>query len=175
MLYRFLFGVNFVIQLFLHLLFVNLLLPCLRKLLFSHWYCTVIFRLVVTVTSLSLFVVAKDHINARRLENMRSRERMRKSNEGEYPDVYRSLWVQVSNFWIIQDPLAFWYIALSPIATLKHKTTYFSKKEWLKNNQVFDKDFNTLQLCYGNKMCTIYIFHDWYDEPVAFLIYHGAK
>ncbi|XP_026743508.1 uncharacterized protein LOC113505146 [Trichoplusia ni] len=47
--------------------------------------------LVVTVTSLSLFVVAKDHINARRLENMRSRERMRKSNEGEYPDVYRSL------------------------------------------------------------------------------------
>ncbi|KAF9408871.1 hypothetical protein HW555_011586 [Spodoptera exigua] len=47
--------------------------------------------MAVTVTSLSLFVVAKNSINARRLENMRARERMRKSNEGEYPDLYRRL------------------------------------------------------------------------------------
>lgn len=47
--------------------------------------------LAVTVTSLSLFVVAKNHINANRVENMRVRERMQKSNVGEYPDTFRKL------------------------------------------------------------------------------------
>ncbi|XP_049882406.1 uncharacterized protein LOC126378225 isoform X2 [Pectinophora gossypiella] len=46
---------------------------------------------VITISSLSLFVVSKNSINASRLENMKSRERMRKSNQGEYPDVYRKL------------------------------------------------------------------------------------
>lgn len=45
----------------------------------------------ITVTSLSLFVVAKNQVNAHRLENMRARERMRRSNQGEYPDTYRKL------------------------------------------------------------------------------------
>lgn len=44
------------------------------------------------MTSLSLFVVAKNYVNDRRQENMKARERMRRSNEGEYPDVYRKLW-----------------------------------------------------------------------------------
>lgn len=51
------------------------------------------FRLAVTVTSLSLFVAAKNHIHGQRLENMKVRERMRKSNQGDYGDVYRKLWI----------------------------------------------------------------------------------
>ncbi|KAI5638283.1 hypothetical protein NE865_09098 [Phthorimaea operculella] len=43
----------------------------------------------ITVTSLSLFVVSKNYVNANRVENMKARERMRKSNVGEYPDMYR--------------------------------------------------------------------------------------
>ncbi|XP_068624573.1 uncharacterized protein [Battus philenor] len=46
---------------------------------------------VITVASLSLFVVAKNYVNERRVENMKARERMRKANEGEYPDLYRKL------------------------------------------------------------------------------------
>ncbi|XP_013197797.1 uncharacterized protein LOC106140710 [Amyelois transitella] len=44
---------------------------------------------IITVTSLSLFVVSKNSINARRVENMKSRERMRRSNEGDYEEKYR--------------------------------------------------------------------------------------
>ncbi|CAK1595036.1 unnamed protein product [Parnassius mnemosyne] len=51
--------------------------------------------IAVTVTSLSLFVVAKNYVNERRIENMKARERMRKSNEGEYPDLYRKLFVNI--------------------------------------------------------------------------------
>ncbi|XP_023945498.1 uncharacterized protein LOC112051195 [Bicyclus anynana] len=47
--------------------------------------------LVVTVGSLSLFVAAKNNIDAHRIENMKARERMRKANQGEYPDSYRKL------------------------------------------------------------------------------------
>ncbi|KAL0810446.1 hypothetical protein ABMA28_010585 [Loxostege sticticalis] len=43
----------------------------------------------ITISSLSLFVVSKNYVNARRVENMKARERMRRSNEGEYPDSYR--------------------------------------------------------------------------------------
>ncbi|XP_011563497.2 uncharacterized protein LOC105393435 [Plutella xylostella] len=46
---------------------------------------------IITVTSLSLFVVSRNSINANRIENMKARERMRRSNEGEYEDVYRKL------------------------------------------------------------------------------------
>ncbi|XP_026328061.1 uncharacterized protein LOC113236270 [Hyposmocoma kahamanoa] len=44
---------------------------------------------IITVTSLSLFVLSKNSINDRRIENMKARERMRRSNIGEYENLYR--------------------------------------------------------------------------------------
>ncbi|KAI8433538.1 hypothetical protein MSG28_015565 [Choristoneura fumiferana] len=70
------------------------MLPCktslrIRNEVLNNFY--VLVKVAITVTSLSLFVVSRNSINARRLENMKARERMRRSNEGEYPDSYRKL------------------------------------------------------------------------------------